>query len=144
GTAFVKDTNGQVVKSKLDEKRLREVAEATGGIYLPLQTGLRTMRSLFDDGLSKLSPKEMDVRLSRRPIERYEWPLAAAVVALSASILLRERKRVRVRHFGQTPVKLATATAAILILLLVRASASVPGLDLYRDGKYNEAYRAFQ
>src|SRR5215212_3348472 len=27
GTAFVKDSNGQVVKSKLDEKRLRELAE---------------------------------------------------------------------------------------------------------------------
>src|SRR5438034_10329126 len=34
-TAFVKDSAGQVVKSKLDEKRLREVAQATGGFYLP-------------------------------------------------------------------------------------------------------------
>src|SRR5438094_7335092 len=31
GTAFVKDSNGQVVKSKLDEKRLKEIAESTGG-----------------------------------------------------------------------------------------------------------------
>src|SRR5205809_5486225 len=33
-TAFVKDSAGQVVKSKLDEKRLREVTQATGGFYL--------------------------------------------------------------------------------------------------------------
>src|SRR5450755_5030199 len=34
GTSFVKDGKGQVVKSKLDEKRLREIAQETGGIYL--------------------------------------------------------------------------------------------------------------
>src|SRR5204862_4178399 len=43
GTAFVKDSAGQVVKSKLDEKRLREIAEATGGFYLHLQNGPQTM-----------------------------------------------------------------------------------------------------
>src|SRR5438309_8474770 len=32
-TGFVKDSNGQVVKSKLDEKRLKEIAETTGGFY---------------------------------------------------------------------------------------------------------------
>jgi Ca-activated chloride channel homolog len=144
GTAFVKDANGQVVKSKLDEKRLREIAEAAGGIYLQLQNGPRTMRSLFTDGLSKLNPKEMDVRLSRRPIERYEWPLAATVVALSASILIRERKRAPIQHLGRAPLKLATATAAVLVLLIASVSASVPGLDLYQNGKYDDAYRAFQ
>src|SRR5438105_4790097 len=41
GTAFVKDTKGQVVKSKLDQKRLREIAEATGGYYLHLENGKR-------------------------------------------------------------------------------------------------------
>ena len=43
GTAFVKDSAGQVVKSKLDEKRLRDVAQATGGFYLHLDDGPRTM-----------------------------------------------------------------------------------------------------
>src|SRR5205809_3276184 len=31
-TSFVKDSAGQVVKSKLDDKRLREIAQATGGL----------------------------------------------------------------------------------------------------------------
>src|SRR5438094_4435616 len=44
GTAFVKDSNGQVVKSKLDEKRLKEIAESTGGFYLHLENGPRAMR----------------------------------------------------------------------------------------------------
>src|SRR5207302_7270209 len=36
GTAFVKDSAGQVVKSKLDEHRLQEIAQVTGGLYLHL------------------------------------------------------------------------------------------------------------
>src|SRR4029077_18765471 len=40
-TAFVKDSAGQVVKSKLDEKRLREVAQGSGGFYLQLENGPR-------------------------------------------------------------------------------------------------------
>src|SRR2546426_5023235 len=88
GTAFVKDSKGQVVKSKLDEKRLREVAEATGGFYLHLENGPRTMQHLFTDGLTKMQAAEIDVRLSRQPIERYEWSLAAAIVALVTSMLI--------------------------------------------------------
>ena len=45
-TSFVKDSAGQVVKSKLDDKRLREVAEATGGFYLHLENGPHTMQQV--------------------------------------------------------------------------------------------------
>src|SRR5438094_5204209 len=51
-TAFVKDSAGQVVKSKLDEKRLREVAQATSGFYLPLENGPRTMQQIYTEGLA--------------------------------------------------------------------------------------------
>ena len=96
GTAFVKDSSGQVVKSKLDEKRLKEIAQATGGFYLHLENGPRSMKQLYTEGIAKMTAAEFDVRLSRRPIERYEWPLGAAILALAMSILIGERKRVRV------------------------------------------------
>ena len=105
GTSFVKDPSGQVVKSKLDEKRLREIAEATGGTYFHLESGPRTAHELFAEGLSKMKAAEMDVRLSRRPIERYEWPLGASVLALTLSILLGERKRARVHGYSRTWLK---------------------------------------
>src|SRR6202030_2089963 len=53
-TAFVKDSSGQVVKSRLDEKRLREVAEATGGFYLHLENGPRSMQQIENEGLAKM------------------------------------------------------------------------------------------
>ncbi len=43
-TSFVKDSAGQVVKSKLDDKRLREIAQATGGFYIHLESGLAAER----------------------------------------------------------------------------------------------------
>src|SRR5437879_2148606 len=78
-TGFVKDSSGQVVKSKLDDKRLGEIAQATGGFYLHLENGPSSMQQIQTAGLAKMQAAEMDVRLSRRPIERYEWPLAAAL-----------------------------------------------------------------
>jgi Ca-activated chloride channel family protein len=142
GSAFVKDTSGQVVKSKLDEKRLREIAAATGGFYLHLENGPRTMKQLYTEGIAKMTAADFDVRLSRRPIERYEWPLGAAILALTMSMLIGERKRVRVR--SRVPAKAAFATASLLLLSFHHVFATAAGIQLYRDGKYPEAYRKFQ
>lgn len=143
-TAFVKDDKGQVVKSKLDEKRLREISESTGGFYLHLESGPRTMRQLFEEGLAKMTAKEMDVRLSRHPIERYEWPLSAAALALALSMFISDRRRIRARSFERSGLKLAPAAAVLLLLSASPAFSSAGGLNLYRDGKYADAYQAFQ
>src|SRR5512133_1615376 len=136
-TSFVKDSAGQVVKSKLDDKRLREVAEATGGFYLHLENGPRTMQQIYNEGLAKMQAAEFDVRLSRRPIERYEWPLGAALIALALSILIGERKRARQRIHSFVPAKVAASAAALMICLCQFAFAAAPGLDAYREGKFN-------
>lgn len=144
GTAFVKDPSGQVVKSKLDEKRLKEIAQATGGFYLHLESGPQSMKQLYTEGIAKMTAAEFDVRLSSRPIERYEWPLGAAVLALAMSMLIGERKRVRIRTRSRVPIKIAAAAAALVIASFQSAFATAPGLQLYRNGKYPEAYQRFQ
>jgi Ca-activated chloride channel family protein len=144
GSGFVKDNSGQVVKSKLDETRLREIAEATGGFYLHLENGPPTMQHLFAEGLGKMTAKEMDVRLSRRPIERYEWPLGGAALALTLSLLMSDRKRARIRATTPAAVKLAPTAAAILFLSFTPAFGTSSGLNLYQDKNYADAYQAFQ
>jgi len=144
GTAFVKDSAGQVVKSKLDEKRLGEIAQARSGFYLHLDDAPRTMSQLYTQGLANMKAAEIDARLSRRPIERYEWPLGAAIVALTMSILTRERKKVRARAGVARWAKVAVPATAVLLLLIRPAFATAPGLNLYRDGKYKDAYQSFQ
>ncbi len=146
GTSFVKDASGQVVKSKLDEGRLREMAQVTGGIYLGLTSGPSSMRQLYDEGLAKMQAGEIDARTSRRPIERYQWPLAAALLALTASILMTERKRVRSRMTAPAarPVKPVAAVAALLLCFAPGTMFSAsPGLDAYQDGRFNDAYEHF-
>src|SRR6059058_2966761 len=155
-TSFVKDSAGQVHKSKLDDKRLREVAESTGGFYLHLENGPRSMQQIQNEGLAKMQAAEMDVRLSRRPIERYEWPLGAALIALALSILIPERKRARqrasavaparkaVRGVANAPAGAAAATALLVMFLFSPAFATAPGLDAYRGGKFEDAYSQFQ
>ncbi len=143
-TAFVKDSAGQVVKSKLDEKRLRQIAESAGGFYLNLGDGLRTMSQLYQQGLANMKAAEIDARLSRRPIERYEWPLGAALIALSISVLIGERKKVRGRARIPGWAKIAVPASAAVLLLAGPTFASAPGLNLYRDGKYQDAYQHFQ
>ncbi|HEY2124694.1 MAG TPA: VWA domain-containing protein, partial [Chthoniobacterales bacterium] len=96
-SAFVKDSSGQVVKSKLDEQRLKEIAQTAGGFYLHLENGPSTMHQLVSDGLSKMKGAEIDVRLARRPIERYEWPLGLAVLFLGSALIIGERKGARRR-----------------------------------------------
>jgi Ca-activated chloride channel family protein len=144
GTAFVKDSNGQVVKSKLDEKRLKEIAESTGGFYLHLEDGPRTMKQLFADGLAKMKSGEIDDRMSRKPIERYQWPLGSALFVFAASFLLRERRRVRTRASHAIERGSVLATAALVFLFTNISFAASPGLDAYREDKYSEAYQEFE
>ncbi|HEU0274747.1 MAG TPA: VWA domain-containing protein [Candidatus Udaeobacter sp.] len=153
-TGFVKDSAGQVVKSKLDDKRLREIAQATGGFYLHLENGPRTMQQIQNEGLAKMQAAEMDVRLSRRPIERYEWPLGLALIALALSILIPERKsatgrirrgeRARQRAYAGAPAGATAAAFLVTFLFSSFALATTPGLDAYRSGKFEDAYSEFQ
>ena len=141
---FVKDAKGEVHKSKLDENRLREIAQATGGMYLHLESGPQTMRQLYEEGLSKLKAAEIDARLSSRPIERYEWPLGAAIAVLIASLFLNDRKKALSQAIRRAPVK-REALVTVTILLAAAAQAyAVSGIDLYNKGKYEEALAQFQ
>ena len=144
GTAFVKDSAGQVVKSKLDEKRLSEIARVTGGFYLHLDDGPRTMAQLYSQGLANMKAAEIDARLGRRPIERYEWPLGAAMLALTMSILIGERKRARARARLPRWSKIAVPATALILIFARPVFGTATGLNLYREGKYNDAYRSFE
>jgi Ca-activated chloride channel family protein len=140
GIAFVKDNKGQVVKSKLDETRLREVAQESGGVYLHLENGPATIKQLVTDGLSKMQSGDINARMSRRPIERYQWPLGAACLALGGWFLVAERKRVRSR----VAVPIGAPVAAFLMLSASDVHASAPGINEYRSGRYSDALQEFE
>jgi Ca-activated chloride channel family protein len=127
---FVRDPAGQVVQSKLDASRMKEIAEATGGFYTPLDEN--AARLLATGGIGKMAETDINMESSRRPIERYQWPLGAAVALLVLQALVGERRRV---PFG-------AAAAALWLIGVPPAQAS--GVSAYEQGNYEQARQDFE
>src|SRR5437762_12485549 len=71
GVSYIKDEQGNVVKSRLNESLLQQIADATGGYYLPLR-GANSIKTLYDKRLAPLPKSEISERLVRRYHERYQ------------------------------------------------------------------------
>jgi Ca-activated chloride channel homolog len=78
---FLRDSNGELVRSKLNEAALKKLAEATNGIYLrstATNPGLNTIVK----GVDKLIPEKYKTGKAKRPLERFQIPLFIAVMLL--------------------------------------------------------------
>jgi Ca-activated chloride channel homolog len=159
GQDFVRDEQGNVVKSHLNEALLREIAGATpGGFYLPLR-GAKAIDTLYAQGLAPLPKTSSQERLVKRYNERFQWPLGLAALLLVAEMFFPERRRSpqSVRAPASVPQSApasarspARAAATILIALLVpcvsnTASGSpTSALRDYRSGKYGRALKEYE
>ncbi len=95
GQDFVRDADGKIVRSRLNEDNLRAVARAGNGFYTRFTNGEATMHAVVGQGLSQLKAGEIDARTTRRPIERYQWPLGAGLLMLGLAGCVGERRKVR-------------------------------------------------
>jgi Ca-activated chloride channel family protein len=130
---LLRDSNGKIVRTKLDEARLKGIAQATGGFYLRLEPD--TVLRLVRDGINRLGESKLGQRTVRTPIERYRWPLALGLVLLVISSILSERQRVP---------KLALASLLVLTFgtaPLVKASSA---FEQYQQGDYSGALRQWR
>ena len=126
---FVRDKDGKPVTSKLDESRLREIAAATGGFFIPI--GPEAARDIFEKGIVPMELSESGVFSARQPIERYQWPLAVASILLALSLLPGDRRR-----------RLAK-TSAVLIAFLPNAEAQT-GMEEFNNGNFDKAGAVFE
>jgi Ca-activated chloride channel family protein len=147
---YVRDEQGNVVKSHLNEPLLQQIAGVTGGFYLPLR-GADTVDTLYDRGLAPLPKTEGKGMTIRRYHEQYQWPLAAAILLLLAEMLLPER-RSPVRRETKTGQKHAetvlgapTVAAVVLLLFLPVAALASPASALrdYHSGNFTNALNEF-
>ncbi|HVV02231.1 MAG TPA: VWA domain-containing protein, partial [Verrucomicrobiae bacterium] len=147
-TDYIRDDQGNVVKSHLNEKLLREIAGATPkGFYLPMR-GAKTMETLYEQGLAPIPKSESGDRLVRRYHERFQWPLGLALACLFFEMILPERGRRR-RRAGSATEAVAAPVAAALALLAIAipqdASASPSSAyKAYHAGKYDQALKDYE
>ncbi len=90
---YIRDEQGNAVKSHLDEDLLRRIAGASdSGFYWPLR-GAKVIDELYDKYLAALPKTEHGQQLVQRVHERYHWFVALALILLLVETLLPERKR---------------------------------------------------
>jgi len=141
GTDFVKDAQGQIVKSRLDEKTLTAVAEATGGFYVPLGARGEGIAAIRERALDPIPKEELAARLRQVPQNRFQWPLLLGIVLLLAEPLVSDRRRGA--RAGSTSA--LAAGIALACVLGAPAHAASPGeaKRLYDAGQYDEARDAY-
>jgi Ca-activated chloride channel family protein len=145
-TDYVRDENGNVVKSHLNEELLKDIAKETQyGIYLRLQ-GAKTIETLYQQGLARLPKSEHEEKLVRQYHERYHWPLSLGLILLGVEMLFPERKR-EMRKASLKPAKGLSAAAAAIALLVwptcVLGSTS-GALREYKQGNYDQALKDYE
>lgn len=79
---FVKDRNGNFVKSRLNETLLRQIAAQTGGVYLHAGGARFGLDELYEREIARLEKHEFDSRREKRFHERFQIPLALALFFL--------------------------------------------------------------
>ena len=150
-TDYIRDEKGQVVKTKLNEALLQQIATTTGGFYLPLR-GANTMDTLYDRGLAPLPKSEGVEKLVRRYHEQYHWPLAAAMLLLLAEMFFPERRSPTRRVSRDQPQRAgaetgAPITAAIVVALALSTCAGLASpasaLRDYKSGNFTNALVEF-
>jgi len=145
-TDYLRDSDGNAVKSRLNEALLQQIAGATdGGFYLPMR-GAKTIDTLYEKGLAPLPKSEGQEKLVKRMHERYHWPLAAAIVLLLVEVLMPERKRIK-QSKVQSPkskVEAVAAVLALMILPLVGHASPTSAMKSYSAGNFTNALTEYE
>ena len=91
--SFLKDENGNTVKSRLNESLLRDMAREGNGSYI-LMRDANTLATLYRNNLEPLPKSELSSRLIRQYIERFQWPLGLVILLLVIESLISDQQRV--------------------------------------------------
>lgn len=134
---YVRDEAENVVKSRLNEGLLQQVATAASGFYLPMR-GAKTIDTLYEKGLAPLPKSESREKLVQRFHERFHWPLGAAILLLVLEQFIPERHR--------SPGRAAVAALALLFFSApgISSASSWEARRDYQAGRFEEALKEYK
>jgi Ca-activated chloride channel family protein len=139
---FVRDEEGSIVQTRLDEASLRKIAEGTGGLFAPLGRGAEGLELIYREKLRLVPQEEREARMEKVPLERYGWPLAAGLLLLVVEFLLPGRRR---ETKGRVLPSVARRhVAAVLILVAGSLLCSEAGAEEDPRALYNEGTAAYE
>jgi Ca-activated chloride channel family protein len=89
-----KYSRGRMVTTRLEDKPLKDIALATGGLYVRSVTGDLDLEKIYYEEIYKnMEKRELESTRRKRWEERFQWPLFAAVVLLFAEKIVGSRQR---------------------------------------------------
>lgn len=144
---FIKDENGQVVRSRLDPAELKELA-ANGGTYVHLG-GQDSLTRTVERIKNTLTATRAEGGTRLRPIERFMWPLAFSVVCLVLAHLLPMLWPKPKRKSSLATYVSARKAAGWFLAFAVPFSANAAdglwtGHDAFEKKNYEDAIRAYE
>jgi Ca-activated chloride channel family protein len=126
--------HGAEVKTRLQELPLREIANRTGGVYLPAHTGPVGLASFFNDRIANMATRESIAGTLPQPLGRQTLFFAMALPFIMGT-MFQLSLRAAVRGFANAVRYLVPKTRrpAMAITALFLASATPPA-DWLRRG----------
>ncbi len=90
---FLKDSEGNFVKSRLNEALLKQISLITEGAYVKASGAQFGLDLIYERDLSKLEKRELQTRMQKKYFDRFQWPLTVALILLVMESCLPRRKK---------------------------------------------------
>ncbi len=94
GAGYKRDADGRVVTTRLDEATLAAIAEAGGGRFVRVSASLAESRLLAEE-IDRMEKADLSSRIVTTHIDRYQFPLAVALLLLGWEPLVSAARRRR-------------------------------------------------
>ena len=91
---LLKDRQGQVIKSRLDEIILNKIALETGGLYTPAYGTKWGLEKIYQDSITKIEESTYKTQRVKRYVNRYQIPLFIALIILTIESFWVDRRKI--------------------------------------------------
>lgn len=88
---YLKDRDGKVVVTKLDEKMLEQIASAGNGVYVRANNAQVGLNTLFDE-INKMQKEEMESRVYSEYNDQFQYFFAVGLFLILFEFIILERR----------------------------------------------------